>query len=82
MVIIHVKVVFPFSIKRQIIMSKIISQKFKKEKKNGSQILINVLLSSRLSFSFLPLKNSKKKNKKKRRKKSVVPRKEEDTTQF
>ena len=63
-------------------MSKIISQKFKKEKKNGSQILINVLLSSRLSFSFLPLKNSKKKNKKKRRKKSVVPRKEEDTTQF
>ena len=63
MVIIHVKVVFPFSIKRQI-MSKIIL-KNSKRKKNGSQILINVLLSSRLSFSFLPLKNSKKKKEKK-----------------
>ena len=82
MVIIHVKVVFPFSIKRQIIMSKIISQKFKKEKKNGSQILINVLLSSRLSFSFLPLKNSKKKKQKKEEKKECGSAKEEDTTQF
>ena len=79
MVIIHV-VVFPFSIKRQI-MSKIIL-KNSKRKKNGSQILINVLLSSRLSFSFLPLKNSKKKNKKKRRKKSVVPRKKKTPHNF
>jgi len=60
-------------------MSKIIL-KNSKRKKNGSQILINVLLSSRLSFSFLPLKNSKKKQKKKRRKKSGSETKEEDTT--
>jgi len=68
-VIIHV-VVFPFSIKRQI-MSKIIL-KNSKRKKNGSQILINVLLSSRLSFSFLLCRlfeKFKKKQKKKEEKK-------------
>ena len=44
-------------------------------------MLINVLLlSSRLSFSFLPLKNSKKKQKKEEKKECGSETKEEDTT--